>query len=725
MRLVTDDTNAAWQAAFKGGDTRPVVRATIQKMDVKLCPYKRPTQNGVAGNSGVFASAIFGQDFQPVELPNLASVKWTRSVDQDVAQCDIVIWNTERLAVGEVPPDDVSFDKPGYMTFNRGVDPAAVSRWGYAANGWRDLLVPDRIIRTFEGYGFDPSVTPEADPNLYPSGVWLIDDVEYSADGTIKVSCRDMGRVLLDQIFFPPVVPFSEYPFTWIPDQTVPGPPKLTTSSGWKRPVYETDSGIPYIGKGFTDGSFPYVDSTGAVLGHHGRYAFDTNVASYWLSVGNEASWSSAFEYVQGAISGAVHAVQLKTWGGPYLVYVSLWDGSKWLGSRKIPYRARVVDTNADIPFVDSFTAGKSTTTVRALPKAYAGITKIRLTFTDLYNSGIGEFKYRAGCYDIQVNESVVTSTPTTMVIGNMADYTDIVKWVCAWGGFFWPDESTGFDYLTNADGTTTNVVASTPDPVLPTGRVWGDFEGTGTNSLIPLTPDIWDKKPLMDSITYVRNIVNFIFFIDETGGVVWRSPNIWQEGNYIGGGLNDADIGRTTEGRTSTVYVIDEQDTILGLRPKLSSRAMRERYFVANTDGAFGAVSPPIGSVSYNPYPSGLRRVAGWTDQHFSTQAECQIMADLIAVRSMFEYRTNVVTVPGNPGLQVDDQVRIMERVTGETYLHYVRGITSDWDAKSGKWTYEIETHWLGLTPFSNWAFDPSLLSAETKQYLTALGKI
>jgi hypothetical protein len=154
-----------------------------------------------------------------------------------------------------------------------------------------------------------------------------------------------------------------------------------------------------------------------------------------------------------------------------------------------------------------------------------------------------------------------------------------------------------------------------------------------------------------------------------------------------------------------------------------VSSRGLRERIFIANTTGKTGAVAP-----GYNPlYPevTGLRRVGGWTDQHFETKAECQKMADLITVRQVMSYRTDSVMIPGNPAIQIDDQAYIYERVTAESHLHYIKGITSEWDADTGKWTYQLDTCWLGSTPFTDWVFDPAALSAETQAYLNAIGKI
>jgi hypothetical protein len=82
--------------------------------------------------------------------------------------------------------------------------------------------------------------------------------------------------------------------------------------------------------------------------------------------------------------------------------------------------------------------------------------------------------------------------------------------------------------------------------------------------------------------------------------------------------------------------------------------------------------------------------------------------------------YRVDTVQIAGYPRIQIDDQVRLQEKVTAESYLHYVRGISSSNDLESGVWTYDLDTSWLGQDPFLNWIFNPSELSTELQAYLT-----
>jgi hypothetical protein len=730
VRIVDNDTAQAWVSGDKTGTQAPRCRATVQKLSIKKVPYQFTMLNGVQRYGlGNFTTATFGQSHVPIELPNIKSMTWSRSVDTDAATMTLTLWNCEILPMGEVPEDDQYFEREGWYTPNYGVDPEASERWSLDPNEWQSVLVPDRVIRTYEGYGADYSIAPEGDPHMYASGVWLIDDVEFTHDGLITIQCRDLGRLLLDQIAFPPVIPReTDYPLEWDPVHSVNNPNIPQTQLTWAWPTYGNDSNKTFVGRGLKDGKYEYVDRNGGVFGHYGSHAFDTSLTTYWLSTG---CWSKpGYEWITGTFSSrTLTAVRLKVWGGPYRIYISVSDGANWLGSQKIPayskkINGQVINNGSDIPFVHAVTVNKDSDAVIQLPAAIANAQRVRVTFTSLTNSGLGDYKWRAGLCAMQVSSVTTTMVPDTdpatglvrtHLEGNYADLTDIVKWVCAWGGFYWPEANTGLNFQTQSDGNGAVFTPDAPDPVLPAGRVWGDLEQTGTASITKLDKGNFDKQPLMNVISFVRDIVGYIFYIDEGGGAVWRSPNIWQPGNYVSQSDAGEDVGRVQE------YVeLDEETTLLAYKVKLSGRNVRERNFVADTSGTVGGLAP-----GFNPHPSGMRRVRLYIDQDFSTDQECQIMADLISVREMFLYRVGTATCPGNPAIQVDDQVRIWERMTGESYLHYVRSINCTLDVSTGRYTYDLETNWLGTDPFSNWVIDASKLSAETQYYLKSIGLI
>lgn len=708
MRDIPQSMKDIWTGGDYTGDRRPFARITLQRVSL---------QNSKPDAKKLFTTAIFGQVEAPVELPNIKSIEWDRSLGADVAECTIVLYNTAPLPLGESPSNVGDLDLPGVYTYNYGTTEWSTSRWGHEPSKWQELLMPDRVIRTYEGYGYDPTKPPEEDPHLVQTGMWLIDDIEFSTDGLITVTCRDMGRLLLDQMCFPPVIPLDNYPLEWEATHQVPGPPKVVNRGYTYRPTYSRDSNIPYVGK------------NGLVHGHRPTHAFDKADKTFWMSIGNDRpSAGYAFEHIEGSCSGrTVQTVTYKVWGGPYRVYLSIKVKGKWLGRSTIPYNrhlAPAAPNGSDIKYSSTMTVAREGTATFSLPKPIANVDAVRLTFTNLYNSGIGPYKYRAGVRDIVCSTAKATTEATTKTVGNYDDYTDIVKYLLASGGFHWP--KAWISFFTYSDGTRHTLIPETNDPVLVSGRVWGDLENTGTKAEVDplgnvgvIGTDIFDKKPLMDGIAYVRDLVGYVFYIDETGGAVFRQPNVYVIGNWIG-------LVSAKSGRVPDVITIDERQTLIGLRAKISSRNLRDAVFVANSTGEFGAIA-----VGYDPSPRGskvghwspgFRRIGGWTDMHFLSKAEAQRMADFIVIRQAWTFRQNTLTIAANPAIQIDDQVRIYERISNEGYLHYVTGIRSSHDMEEGRWTYDLTTNWLGENPFDYWVFDPGTLSSLTKQLIDAI---
>lgn len=728
MKTTTAHTKAVWASGdFTGDDRRPTCRVTIQKLAAPHPQYRYDEERSKDwAHAGTFSCLLFGQQSQrPRELFNVRSVKWQRGVDADVGTCTIELGNVEARN-GMDPVSDSELDFPGYYTPNRGTEDY-FDDWGYVKNSWRDWLVPDRLIRTYEGYGVDRSVAAEKDPHLYPSGVWLIDNVTIDAVGTITLECRDVGRALLDQILFPTVVPYSVYPLVFSPfedrgkKQKVVGPDNDT---GWQIPLYDSDSNRSYRKHPeIRDNRRPIVEADNTVYGHHPRDAFDASTYTYWLSPGFKSkAQRSAYAWIQGrmATTSHVEGVKVNAQHGPYRLYVSLQDSAgKWLGNKRVPYKAGDVDANADIPYVAEFTVNKGETATFKLPRRYAGIKKIRYTFGQLPWLGYGNRR----CHHAAINsvywcsDVTLQNQPGAFRHGNFDDYTTIVKWLLAWGGWFWPNAESGLTTQTYSDGSTYNLAPASNDPKLVDGRVWGDLETVGTGAIkgTRFGVDVFDKKPIMDGIAFVREITGFDFWIDETGGAVWRLPNIFDKGCYL---MPTKGGPRAT--RTSDLVEIDEAKHLINLQVRLSSRNVRERIFVANSASHVGAVVS-----GYHPTNTGLKRMAGWTDQKFTDSDECERMADLIALKQSFTYRENNLTITANPALQPDDQVIIKERTTGEGYIHRITSIASDFDNETGNWTYTLTTNWLGTKAFTKLAWDPAKLRNPTRVYLYYMGKL
>lgn len=654
----------------------------------------------------------------PLELPNVKSVSWSRSVDSDVADCTIEVWNTRPLAIGETPdPDDL--DQPGYYTYSRGGSSFS-SAWGHARNPWFGMLVPDNIVRTFEGYGFDPDVPPELDPNLVQTGIWMIDSVTMTTAGTMSIKMRDLGRLLLDQMYYAPVVPADFYNEDWTNwDGEFPTKPAQTKL----KVTAQDSSNTPWIG-------------SGTVAGHKLSWAFDGNPNTYWLSIGNDRpSRRFAYEWVQCKVNNqSVNRVKLRTKKKGYTYYVSVKVGGVWQGAKSINYHEDGIGMNgSDIAYVATGAVTTEKFIDVKLPATYKKVQAIRVTLGNLQSFPVGTYHYRGAIRDVEVYGPGGTGKPDHYVKGPAGsnpgrydDYTDIVKLICAWAGFLWP--AGGRQRIT--DGTYRSCSPTRFDSaVLGKGvkaQVWGYFQPSGTTGTATLSRSEFDKKPLMDGIAYVRGILGFVFFIDEYGGVQWRMPNVY---NY---GCLRSNVSANPKYLPGRVHLISEDSVLMSLDCTIDSKNVRESYFVGDAMGKFGAFAP-----GFNPNPTGIRRMAGWTDPNFSpatdskgnstkkqvadAEAQCQLMADMLSLRQLFTYRKDRVQIPANPAIQIDDQIKIVERVSEEAYVHYVNGISSSLDMSSGEWTYDLDTHWLGETPNTRWLFKTEDLYPVSQKYVAA----
>lgn len=734
MRDVPASITAAWESGEFIGDQRPIARVTVQhpQMSLHQSTHPRARQVKATSPSGTpiistpstrktttqeYASFLFGdRQGYPKELQNIKRVAWQRGVDVDVAHCEIEVWNTEPLPPGATPLDDL--DQPGYYTYNYGGTKYS-GRWGHTPNEWSRMLMPDNLVRTYEGYGWTEDVAPEKDGKLVLTGVWKIIDVDLTtSDKVIKLILEDVGCLLKEHIAFPPVVPWDFYPLEFGP---IPSPEpvwhtKINVASGQRVPAtLVKTSNYPWTPPG-----------TGPLNGHASEHALDGNPATYWLSVGNaHPSRGFAYEYFEVGVGGVtLEEVRFTPAGANYTAYLSVSTdgGATWMGSTVIGWRSEGIGRNGgDIAFVASQPCNRGEVEYSFRVDPIPGVTNVRITLGNLQDFGFGTNRYRGGFREISVYSQMRTEQQWLEYVpfmpddaqagaypGIYNDYTDIVKLLCVWAGLYWPEAA----IMRNSDGTTTLYGPDEPDPVLAAdGRAWGDFENTGTQGPANIGISFWDKKTLLECVAYVRDLTGFIFMVDETGGAVWRLPNLYEVGNWV-------NTLSENPRRSSSLVNIDEEHTLMDLRNKISGKNVRERVFVGNSTATLGAVSS-----GWNPNPTGLRRVGGWTDGHFVDPREVQLMADFITLRQMFTYRRDSVVIPANPAIQPDDQVQIFERLTSEGYVHYVSNVASDNDMSgSGQWTYRLDTHWLGEDPLERWAFDRELLSAETRRYLTAM---
>lgn len=787
MRNVPGQMWYTWEQGNFLGENRPITRATISK--TVLEPY----------SGGRFRSLLFGSTrADEVEIPNIRTCVVDRRLGTDAAQMTLTVLNAGRVSVDENLDETYlqeagatqfleyegpggaptkrelqEFGSPGQYSPRRGVantGDGSPNPWGHAPDPtWSDMYVPNRVIKTFQGYGTDGASYPWGDTKLVQTGVWLIDRVEMDVNGIITIVCRDLAKLLIEQRLYPPIIPQESYQLNFCsPHQetetvAVPGKSISTTNSEATGPNIADQSTRRY------DSSTAYYSIS--TYGHMTSHAFDGDETTWWASMRNgqpSADWS--YEWIDADCHNEiVGRVRFKPWAGGYTCYIGVQVEGAWQGYDTVPYNRYAkpaAPNDSDIKYVQKVIVppGEDWVTVDLVGAPHKA-EYVRLVFTDLQDfsgiSGRSDGDYRAGVYEFEVmahtpEETVVvveddtTEEVVTEIPGNITDYTDIIKLFLAWSGFYWPkgriaaDDTVGWLGL-DSDPANSDPLFLRDDWGGEGGRAWGDFMDSGAYPVDPpcIPADYWDNKSVMDGINQIKEILGFIGYVDSTGGFVWRPPNIWKTGNFVS--------GQGYQGETS-IPIITEENVLLDFGVTIDDAALRSEIIVVQKDpdpegtmiwGSFvpdwagdgypQTVGGQVGQVSDLSLLAGQVRTMLVADYPFGqglddpekARAEVGKFAYLVALWIHWTYRKTKFRIPGMPALEPDDQVQIFERITSETYIHYLLGVNSVMDMDAGTWYMDIDTHWLGNGPDAEWHVSASSMSPALFAYLVSAGLI
>lgn len=300
-------------------------------------------------------------------------------------------------------------------------------------------------------------------------------------------------------------------------------------------------------------------------------------------------------------------------------------------------------------------------------------------------------------------------------------DWAKIVKELVMWAGF------TFFEDIKDQR----NIQATPPQGFAGTlaeyeeVNVLGGIETTAIKQEIEITGSKWDKKYIIDVIRELAEVVGYVVYIDQEGGFRFRSPNWWRSGNFDYNGeriwiLEDGeDIFRIPEqyaqelGAEPFIPIVHEETDMIAYTATINNTDKRWQIIIGTetpdprdiTRTAQVQYFPPHVLDEVRPgVPSSrmIPRTAIWTSHVFENVEERQLMAELIGIHNHFAGRTGTVSAVANPALDVDDQIRIVERTTSETAIHRIQGISTQMNLDDGTYIMDLQTHWLGSA--DNW---------------------
>ena len=678
------------------GPNRPVGRVTfIDGFNNRYFSDTRP---------GIFRSNLFGQGEwigpdgetrgggPPDEATELqvSSITINRGLDQDAATCTISMPNVRPGAYAPQGDDDDPFGF-GYLSSLRGVQTSPApsvygekTDWNYGRNATSKLLRTNFLVRTYQGYGSDnfdaygnhrnpddpQYVHPHDDTKLTLTGVWLIDKVTRTANPgqipMITLECRDLAKLLITQVIYPTLVPKKRFPLVYKPkkkDEVGDDVTKVGGALGLSR------------------------------AGHGPDKAFDGRSETWWqnqaLSNRTDKTWLEAV-----CDGNKINHVKINLKDTPVDVYISVKENGEWQGSNNIPGGGiKYVKHRSGLP-IDGQQEIE-------LPRVYEADV-IRLTFTQL--GTVDGIKF---CVGVQGFQAFHVKTDDTVCFGAIEDWSEAIKELCAWAGFTWWDAPKA-DPLCGRDVATGNKMA-----------VWGDFEVMGAGPVEDTPADYFVSKSFMEGVRQIVDFLGAIFYVDHTGGVQYRMPNVWTGGSFI------VDPNSATRKARIEHHPIEfhENVNLMSFSVVEDDAVMRHEILVVGgldesgsnpTSGGISLIAPDM-PVSFRGLLNGQKRlmqVPGDATKLFKKVEECQRMAELIGVKMLFAYRRAQSTIVAHPGLHLDDQVRIFERTSSEAYVHYVTGIDSDMDLQAGSWTMNVTSNWLGTDPDTDWFVDTRQLT-------------
>jgi hypothetical protein len=245
-------------------------------------------------------------------------------------------------------------------------------------------------------------------------------------------------------------------------------------------------------------------------------------------------------------------------------------------------------------------------------------------------------------------------------------------------------------------------------DPTITGGQepeVYGIIETTGAyDTLGPLGIEFFDKRPVIDVMTDIANLVGYVVRCDDVGSLRFQAPNIWQIGNFYD----------ETGEYTNLIPQIDERISLSDYQMTQTDQELRSPIVVAVSDPYLWGGPIPGTNVTtfvppYTPLLKGITKSAMFAVPLQVDAQDQAYFAELIALRIWLASRTGSVTAWCDPSICVGDQVQIFERQTGEVNVHYVKALTTTFDSQTGKFEMQLTTNWLGST--GQWAITSNLV--------------
>lgn len=648
MSEVSQELFERWKGANQVGAAEPTMRVTVTRglIDKHYAPFEF-----IGGGTEDFCEIVGGnnrepwQGFwratgEPKELPNILAVKWLRNLQQK-GSCSATI-EVENIIYKAIVGVGGTYHAilRGYLSPWLGmkiIGRAQLPSW--EENEWYEVLDNGYRIDVYEGYGDQQTRTF--------SGLIEEADLEDQPDRII-ITARDFGILLTDQR----IVGSNKPPEVRAPLFV------------WDR---ERALGVQAVG-----GS-PVASSTAA--GRRVGSVVEPHNTTDWVSTGHETGAHT--EYVEIDIPpGYYENLYTVTPYDGQALYISIyagagseWNGAAeegWLGAGEVP-------NGSGIPFTNRWGSSTATGATRSLGgelQAAAG-TKLRISLANLpYRSEWGD--HRAGLTRLAAfllggdKAHPAAGDPNKKYKGYLLvdDASDVAKAVFMWMGFHeWEVEKIG---------------ASFEKPVT---FGLGEF--------------------FIQMLEFLEKQANFLYYM--------QSPSSSSESIGVPCFVENTACSPAPR----DMIEVTDKDLLESIKAKLDLSnlpfSIRYRGNVTPTgsvieEGEGGGIKrfsalyfPPwAGAGPDETEPgrnAGVRRQELTIDQSLLSDEECMAAAILAAQQYALEAYTAEIQISGYPGLELNEQISVVDKTTGINSRMWVSSIQSEHMAGAeGKWKMTVE---------------------------------
>lgn len=621
----------AWASGEHVGDARPV-----QRIDVRLGHF---VHGYFPWDAPIDGADIYGESprrpWQAVwtprsdwrVLPGDESCDIEQDFDsQGIAVATISI-STDVLTPVVGPNGAYHLIERGALSPFRGSPfdlPTRDPKYDVAPNDWYGYLTKNAQIKVWQGYGDD----------LEPTFTGMVDDVDVTSHPDhISLTARDFGQVLTD-----------ERVFGWVKSKQVPEPTIFRTTGKSKK-----DKGVGY------DAS-----ASSHRAGYLPRFVVDDSSDSRWLSANH--STEDVTEWVQIRLpKGRYDSFAIHNAYPGMEVYVGVYARSDGLGAASCRLdgaaiadgwveagNGNVPGTEGGWPYLRRWGTMSDQGNAHKLKHSLevGDGSVLRVGFRNLYRIDAGV--YRAGVARLAAIKRAPIFTATKL--GNRRkrieceDVADVVKVVLRWAGFKeWRVAQTG-------------------------AEIKGDWPFNRANSL-------------REVIAKCEEITGYIFYMD---------PPTADDGSL---GVPVFEPNYAIKNQAPQAVLTDD-DLLTGLQAKASdeplSSIIRIRGKGAKTGFTLGVDQVKKVMAVYRPPWARNKRLAG-VIRHFiadsetipalkrlTSNDECMVMAQLVALQMALQAYTGEVELPGHPGLNLNRQVQVFDRGSGLNTRLYIARRTS-----------------------------------------------